>query len=277
MRKLLTLLMFAMVVAMLTGCVVVEDGTVGVSKSFGTINEEPLAPGVYPSVPVVREIEVWNVKTQRRSLDLTIPSAEGLIVGLQTTVLFRPEEVVRLRKEVGPGFVQVVLDATLTDTFREVIGKQKVEEIITNQESLTSATYEKLRESLGSRGVVVEDLMVTGLELPVKFKDAIERKLEQEQKALQKSFELAQAQKDAEIEVARARGAAEAQEIVRSTLSAEYLQYLWISTLNQNPNVIYVATESNMPMFRVADFEPISKSPGLPKSVSTPPVTKPAQ
>ncbi len=66
----------------------------------------------------------------------------------------------------------------------------------------------------------------------------------------QKQFELEQARKDAEIEVARAEGAAQAQEIVRSTLSGSYLQYLWIKTLNENPNVIYVSTEANLPIFR---------------------------
>ena len=67
-----------------------------------------------------------------------------------------------------------------------------------------------------------------------------------------KQFELQQAVKDAEIEVARARGAAESQKIVRSTLSDSYLQYLWIKTLNENPNVIYVATEANLPLFKNA-------------------------
>ncbi len=32
--------------------------------------------------------------------------------------------------------------------------------------------------------------------------------------------------------------------------SASYLQYLWIKTLNENPNVIYVASEANMPIFK---------------------------
>ena len=59
-----------------------------------------------------------------------------------------------------------------------------------------------------------------------------------------------QARKDAEIEVARAHGAAEAQKIVRATLSNSYLRYLWIKTLNANPNVIYVASEANMPIFK---------------------------
>ena len=45
-------------------------------------------------------------------------------------------------------------------------------------------------------------------------------------------------------------GAAKAQQIIRETLSDSYLQYLWIRTLNENPNVIYVATEANLPIFK---------------------------
>ncbi len=37
---------------------------------------------------------------------------------------------------------------------------------------------------------------------------------------------------------------------MRATLSDSYLQYLWIKTLNENPNVIYVSTEANMPIFK---------------------------
>lgn len=233
-----------------TGCVVVEDGEVGISKSFGNINDTPLAPGIHANVPLIREVEVWNIKTQRLSRKLDIPSGEGLIVGIETTLLFRPVEVVQLRKTVGSNYILVVLESTLINTFRETIGKQRVEDLIKNQERLTSSAEELLRVQLKGRGIEVEQLLVTGLGLPSKVKDAIERKLESEQKALQKEFELQQAKKDAEIEVARAKGVAQAQEIISSTISDAYLQYLWISTLNDNPNVVYVATEANMPLFR---------------------------
>ena len=39
---------------------------------------------------------------------------------------------------------------------------------------------------------------------------------------------------------------------MRATLSNSYLKYLWIKTLSENPNVIYVATEANMPVVRTA-------------------------
>ena len=94
--------------------------------------------------------------------------------------------------------------------------------------------------------------LLRDVQLPEKFRQSIEAKLTAEQRAEQKEFELTQAKKDAEIEVARARGAAQAQTIIRETLSDSYLQYLWIRTLNENPNVIYVATEANLPIFKAA-------------------------
>jgi regulator of protease activity HflC (stomatin/prohibitin superfamily) len=109
-----------------------------------------------------------------------------------------------------------------------------------------------LQENLQVRGIEVVDVLLRDVKLPARFKESIEAKLTAEQRVQQKQFELEQARKDAEIEVARAEGAARAQEIVRSTLSGTYLQYLWIKTLNENPNVIYVATEANLPIFRAA-------------------------
>jgi regulator of protease activity HflC (stomatin/prohibitin superfamily) len=109
-----------------------------------------------------------------------------------------------------------------------------------------------LKENLESRGIRVEDVLLRDVKLPQRFRESIEAKLTAEQQVQQKQFMLQQARKDAEIEVARAKGAAQAQEIVRSTLSDSYLQYLWIKTLAENPNVIYVATEANLPIFKQA-------------------------
>ena len=60
-RALVLLLPLALLAA---GCVVIEDGEVGVSKSFGTISDEPVARGVVIQIPVVRTVETWNVKLQ---------------------------------------------------------------------------------------------------------------------------------------------------------------------------------------------------------------------
>ncbi len=40
---------------LVSGCVVIEDGEVGVSKSFGTISDDAVGPGVAIQFPVVRQ------------------------------------------------------------------------------------------------------------------------------------------------------------------------------------------------------------------------------
>lgn len=231
-------------------CVEVEDGTQGLSKRFGEISDETLAPGLHLSVPIFREVSVWNVKTQRRSLRLEIPSSENLIVGIEATVLFRPASVVQIRKTIGENYVDTVLDSTVINMFREVIGQERIENIVKEQEKVNKKIFERLKAELGGRGIILENLMITGLSYPQKFREAIERKLEQEQKALQKQFELQQATQDAEIEIVRAEGASKAQEIVKSTLSQEYLDYLWISNMKDSQNTIYVATEAGVPILK---------------------------
>lgn len=66
----------------------------------------------------------------------------------------------------------------------------------------------------------------------------------------------AEAQKEsaralAEAEVIRAEGVAKANSIIGESLrgNESYLRYLWIQTLNDNPqNVIYVPTEAGLPI-----------------------------
>jgi regulator of protease activity HflC (stomatin/prohibitin superfamily) len=137
-------------------------------------------------------------------------------------------------------------------TIRDVVSGYPVKRVYAEEgrREISDKVKAALVASLGDRGIVIEAVLLRDVKLPARFKESIEAKLTAEQRVQQKQFELEQAVKDAGIEVARARGAAEAQEIVRSTLSDSYLQYLWIKTLNQNPNVIYVSTEANLPIFK---------------------------
>ena len=68
---------------------------------------------------------------------------------------------------------------------------------------------------------------------------------------------------EAERKRVEASGIKDAQTIINQSLTTQYLHYLWINTLNKNPNVIYVATEANLPLFRIADqdFENLHKQP----------------
>jgi regulator of protease activity HflC (stomatin/prohibitin superfamily) len=243
-------------VTMTSGCVVIEDGEVGVTKSFGAIADEPIGKGVALQFPVVRTIETWNVKLQELKETAQVPSSEGLIVGLDTSLLFRimADKAPTIRKTIGRNYVDILVVPYMRNAVRDVVSGYPVKNIYSERgrKEIAAKIKASLTGNLESRGIFIEDVLLRDIKLPTRFRESIELKLTAEQAVQQKQFLLQQAVKDAEIEVARAQGAAKAQQIVRSTLSGSYLQYLWIKTLNENPNVIYVATEANLPIFKMA-------------------------
>jgi regulator of protease activity HflC (stomatin/prohibitin superfamily) len=228
-----------------TACTIIEDGQVGVLKTFGSIADEPVGRGPTLVFPVVRQIEKWNIKRQDLKETADMPSSEGLIVRLDTSLQFRvqPDKAPYIRKNTGRNYREVLLVPYFRNEIRDVVSAYPVRSIYSEEGRNQIAA--RIQANLEELAVLLRDV-----QLPARFKESIEAKLTAEQRVQQKDFELAQARKDAEIEVARAKGAAKAQEIVRSTLSSSYLHYLWIKTLNENPNVIYVATEANMPIFK---------------------------
>jgi len=242
------------VLMLVSGCVVIEDGQVGVSKSFGSIKDEPVGQGLVLQFPVVRTVETWNTKLQELKESAQVPSSEGLIVGLDTSLLFRvdPQKAPTIRKTVGWNYIEVLVIPYFRNAVRDVVSGYPVKNIYSElgRKEIASKIKAFLKENLETRGIFIEDVLLRDVKLPQRFRESIEAKLTAEQQVQQKQFMLQQARKDAEIEVARAKGAAQAQEIVRSTLSDSYLQYLWIKTLAENPNVIYVATEANLPIFK---------------------------
>lgn len=69
---------------------------------------------------------------------------------------------------------------------------------------------------------------------------------------LEAQAKLESAEKLADAEIAQARGIAEANRIIASSLTKEYLQYKFIEGLNDgNTETIYVPTEANIPILEV--------------------------
>jgi regulator of protease activity HflC (stomatin/prohibitin superfamily) len=253
-QRLWTLAVLIGVAWLTSACVIIEDGEVGVSKSFGAISDEPVGQGLTYQLPVIRTVETWNVKLREIKETAQVPSSEGLIVGLDSSLLFQvdPTQAPAIRKTIGRNFVEQLIIPYFRNGLRDVVAGYQVKDIYSEKgrREIASQLRDFLASNLEARGIKIVDVLLRDVKLPQKFRESIELKLTAEQRVQQKQFELEQARKDAEIEIARAEGAAKAQEIVRSTLSDSYLQYLWIKTLNENPNVIYVATEANMPVFR---------------------------
>jgi regulator of protease activity HflC (stomatin/prohibitin superfamily) len=219
----LAFVVLAVLPLLTSGCVIIEDGEVGVSKSFGAISDEPVGQGVSLQFPVVRTVTAWNVKLQEIKETAQVPSSEGLIVGLDTSLLYKvdPSMAPEIRKTVGRNYREVLVITYFRNAVRDVVSGYQVKNIYAEagRKEIATKMRDFLRANLQPRGIEVVDVLLRDVKLPQRFRESIEAKLTAEQRVQEKQFELEQARKEAEIEVARAEGAAQAQEIVRSTLS----------------------------------------------------------
>lgn len=84
-------------------------------------------------------------------------------------------------------------------------------------------------------------------EKKIRIEDA---KAQNESATLMAEAKIKQETANAEAEIIRAKGVAEANRIISDSLKGNeaYLRYLWIDKLADNDNVIYVPTESGLPI-----------------------------
>lgn len=247
----------ALAAALLTsgcGLAVVEDGQVGVKADFGHISDEALQPGWHWYVPALSWVEVWNVKTQEMKEQAAVPSSEGLISQLDVSVLYNvpPDQAVMVRKTIGQYYQQTVLEPYIREGIRNVVSGYAVKALFSDEgrKEIGENILRFLKGKLDPRGIIVQDVLLRDVRLPESFARSIEAKLRAEQESFQKEFELTKAKKDAEIEVARAQGAAKSNEIIAGSITDGYLRYKWIQGLQDKDNltVIYVPTEANLPI-----------------------------
>lgn len=231
---------------------VVPAGNVGVMDFFGSVDEHELQAGFWWKNPLLN-IEPMSIKTQEIQETAKVPSKEGLLVTLDTSILYRiePEKADQIYKTVGLGYPDVVIRPQLRSIIREVTAKYEAKGLYTNaRELITKDIYDGLKTFLADRGIILESVWLRDLELPTKVTEAIEAKLKAEQEAEQMSFVLQKERLEAERKTIEAEGIKSAQEIIARSLTPEYLHWYWIQQISNQPNVMYIATEAGLPLFR---------------------------
>ena len=231
---------------------VVPAGHVGVIDFFGKVSSRTLSSGINLVNPLARVISL-SIQTQEDKETMSVPSKEGLNVSLEISILYRlkPEAAADIYRTVGRGYREIVLIPQSRSVARDVTVASEAKALYTSErEVLAQKFHDYLQQHVEGRGIVIESILLRSITLPPTVSQAIEQKLKAEQDAERMKFVLQKEQQEAERKRVEASGIRDAQAIINQSLTSQYLHYLWINTLNQNPNVIYVATEANMPLFR---------------------------
>jgi len=207
---------------------IVNAGERGVMMYFGKVQEGILDEGLHLIMPFVTTVKTLSVRVQKSSFNADAASKDLQKVTTELAVNWHidPAQVNKIFQRVGDE--KQIVDGIITPAVSEVLkaatAKKTAEEIITKRTYLKSEIDDALKSRLGDYGVMVDDVSLVNFSFSPEFSKAIESKQIAEQEAKQADFVALKATKEAQAEVNRAKGQAEAQRLQRLTLTPEILQ-----------------------------------------------------
>ena len=214
-------------------------------KTFGdgvVTDEPPLGEGFNLIAPW-NKVFIYNVKQQEVfESKMQVLSSNGLDISLDVSVLYQPkyDELGILHKTKGSNYLDIVIVPSIRAVARSVVGKYTPEQLYsTKRDAIQSEIYDELKRGVDAQHVQINAVLVRDVTLPNTIKEAIERKLSQEQQSLEYEFRLITAEKEAEKVRIEAQGKADANRILNSSLTTNVLRDKGIEAtakLAESPN-----------------------------------------
>ena len=226
-------------------------GGVRVSQIGGTI-PGTLYPGVHFVTPFVENIETFDLRdhlftagvveagekaaTQKGSL--TVQSLEGLNIGLAVTVRYRldPNKLDSVQAHMPQPVDKELVPPVVASAWRELAPQYTVREIFsTKREEVRQKAATIITRKLDADGIVVEEVMLSDIQLPEEYAKGLEGLLLKEQEddqmgvltdIQQKQVKIAELQAEGEAgqKVKQAEGEAQSK-VVEAKGEADAMQY----------------------------------------------------
>lgn len=219
----------------------VSTGHVAVLTRFGRVTGTTLGEGIHLKNPLDRATEM-SVRTQEQKETASVPSSEGLIMTLDTSLIFRlkTDNAAEVFRTIGPRYVEVIVEPTLRSAVRSATSAHTANALYsTGRDAVAQQVQDELVKQLGPRGIEVERLLLRDMALPATLKASIEAKQRAEQEALQMSFVLQKEKQEAERKRIEAQGITDYQRIIGQGLTPQILAWKGIEAtekLASSPN-----------------------------------------
>src|SRR2546422_6750770 len=160
----------------------IPTGNVGVLTLFGRVTGETLPEGIHLVNPL-KSVQKLSVQTQSVKESANVPSNEGLILALDTSLLFRldKDKAAFVYQTVGDNYAEKIVEPTLRAAIRASTSAHSANALYTNaRELVQQQIQDELKSQLAPRGVIVENVLLRDVQLPAMLKGSIEAKQQAE-------------------------------------------------------------------------------------------------
>jgi prohibitin 1 len=230
----------------------VPAGHVGVLTLFGRVTGDVLQEGTHFVNPF-KINNTMSVRTQELKETASVPSDEGLVMTLDTSLLFRlsPEKAAEVFRTIGPNYVLVVVEPNLRSTIRAVTSQHSANALYTGaREEVAQQINKELVQQLGARGVEVQSVLLRDIQLPQMLKGSIEAKQQAEQDSLRMAFILQKEKQEADRKRIEAQGIRDFQTTVAQGISQQLLEWKGIEATERlsastNTKIVIIGNTKN--------------------------------
>jgi prohibitin 1 len=243
---------FVLVLLLLNSVTRVNTGHVGVLTLFGRVTGEMLGEGMHVINPFKTNNQM-SVQTQSLKESAAVPSSEGLMMNLDTSLIYQlnPDKAAEVFQKIGANYEAKVVEPTLRAAIREATASHTANALYTGErEMVAKQVQESLSAQLGPHGFLIESVLLRDIQLPATLKASIEAKQQAEQEALAMNFRLQKETQEAQRKRIEAAGIRDFQQIVAQGISPALLEWKGIEATENlaksgNSKVVVIGNNKN--------------------------------
>ena len=198
---------------LLSSCVTIRPGEVGVKQTLGRISDQALTEGPRAYNPFVSNITLLPTRTVNMEIRSNLPSKEGLTIDSEISILYRirPTDAPMILRELGKLYEREVIMPVFRSASADVTSRFLAKDMHSGERlQIETAIRDRMAEVLDPRGIIIEDVLMKNIVLPTGLSRSIEEKLQAEQEAQRMEFIKQKEQFDAERRIIEAQGVREA-------------------------------------------------------------------
>ena len=198
-----------LIAVLLSSCVVVRPGEVGVRQKLGRINDQALAEGPRSYNPFTSTIVTLPTRTVNLEIRSNLPSKEGLTISSEISILYRiiPEQAPDILREIGRSYEQQIILPVFRSASADVTARFLAKDMHSGERAIIETQIrDRMADILKPKGIVVENVLMKSIQLQQGLARSIEEKLQAEQDAQRMEFVKQQEARNAERLLIQAEG-----------------------------------------------------------------------
>ncbi|EDX72328.1 SPFH domain / Band 7 family protein [Coleofasciculus chthonoplastes PCC 7420] len=265
----------ALILLSFSSFVIINPGQAGVISILGKARDGALLEGIHIKPPLISVVDVYDVTVQKFEVPAQSSTKDLQDLSASFAINFRldPTQVVTIRRTQGTlqNIVSKIIAPQTQESFKVAAARRTVEEAITKRTELKQDFDNALNERLEKYGIIVLDTSVVDLNFSPEFSRAVEEKQIAEQRAQRAVYVAREAEQQAQADINRAKGRAEAQRLLAETvreqggplvLQKEAIE-AWKQGGAQMPKVLVMSGDSNSSVPFLFNLGDVAQEPTL--------------